>query len=92
MKNFGGLTVNEYIYDADEVDSALLEEMAKYLIDKPNTFRDIGRHQQSMREFTRQARQTKEVSYVNAPASAAEDEDEDDKSAGFFGRLKSILS
>ena len=93
MKNFGGLTVNEYIYDADEVDAALLDEMAKYLIDKPNTFRDIGRHQQSMREFTRQARQAKEVNYAKAPASVAdEEEDEDEKNAGFFGRLKSILS
>ena len=91
MKNFGGLTVNEYIYEADEVNSELLDEMAKYLIDKPSTFRDIGRHQQSMREFTRQARQVKDVNYANAPP-VAEDEDEEEKNASFFGRLKSILS
>ncbi len=90
MKNFGGLTVNEYIYDADEVSSELLDEMAKYLVDKPSIFRDLGRHQQSMREFTRQARQAKEVNY--AQAAAAEDADEEEKNAGFFGRLKSILS
>ena len=90
MKNFGGLTVNEYIYDADEVGSDLLDEMAKFLIDKPNKFRDLGRHQQSMREFTRQARQTKDVNYAQGPASAAEEEEE--KSGGFFDRLKSILS
>jgi hypothetical protein len=90
MKNFGGLTVNEYIYDADEVNTELLDEMAKYLIDKPSKFRDLGRHQQSMRESTRQARQAKDVNYANAPASA-EDEDEE-KSGGFFDRLKSILS
>lgn len=90
MKNFGGLTVNEYIYDADEVSSELLDEMAKYLVDKPSIFRNLGRHQQSMREFTRQARQAKEVNY--AQAAAAEDAEEEEKNAGFFGRLKSILS
>ena len=91
MKNFGGLTVNEYKYDADEVGSELLDEMAKHLIDKPNVFRDLGRHQQSMREFTRQARQSKEVNYAQSPA-VEEDEEDAEKSAGFFGRLKSILS
>jgi len=90
MKNFGGLTVNEYIYDADEMNIELLDEMAKFLIDKPSKFRDLGRHQQSMRESTRQARQAKDVNYVNAPAST-EDEDEE-KNGGFFDRLKSILS
>ena len=90
MKNFGGLTVNEYIYDADEVNTELLDEMAKFLIDKPSKFRDLGRHQQSMRESTRQARQAKDVNYANAPAST-EDEGEE-KSGGFFDRLKSILS
>ena len=90
MKNFGGLTVNEYRYDADEVNSDLLDEMAKYLIDKPNQFRDLGRHQQSMRESTRQARQARDVRYAHAPA-VVEDEEEE-KSGGFFDRLKSILT
>lgn len=90
MKNFGGLTVNEYIYEANEVNTELLDEMAKYLIDKPNTFRDLGRHQQSMRESTRQARQIKDVNYAQAPA-VSEDEEEE-KNGGFLDRLKSILS
>lgn len=90
MKNFGGLTVNEYIYDADEVTSELLDEMAKYLIDKPSRFRDMGVHQEKMRESTRQARQPKPVNYANSPASV-EDEDEV-PSGGFFDRLKSILN
>lgn len=88
MKNFSGLTVSEFVYDANEVNSALLDEMAKYLIDKPNQFRESGRHQQSIRELTRQARQNKDVSY----AQAAPEPEEAVKSSGFFSRLKSILS
>ncbi len=90
MKNFGGLTVNEYIYDADEVNTELLDEMAKYLIDKPSKFRDLGRHQLTMRESTRQARQAKDVQYANGVAKTEDEEEE--KSGGFFDRLKSILS
>jgi len=89
-KNFGGLTVNEYTYAAEEVGSELLDELAKYLIDKPNKFRDMGRHQESMRELTRQARQAKDVNYPNSPAAAEAEEEE--KNGGFFDRLKSILS
>ena len=90
MKNFSGLTVSEFVYDANEVGSELLDEMAKYLIDKPNKFREWGQHQQSMRELTRQARQSKEVSYAQAPAQQSEPEDAG-KEGGFFSRLKSIL-
>lgn len=89
MKNFSGLTVSEFVYDANEVGSELLDEMAKYLIDKPNQFREWGRHQQSMRELTRQARQNKEVSYAQTPAQS--EPEDTGKEGGFFSRLKSIL-
>ncbi len=87
MKNFAGLTVSEFRYDADEVNGELLDELAKYLIDKPNRFRDMGRHQASMRELTRQARLQREVQYPEAPAQR-----EAEEKTGLFGRLKSILS
>jgi len=89
MKNFSGLTVSEFVYDAKEVGSELLDEMAKYLIDKPNKFREWGQHQQSMRELTRQARQNKEVSYAQTPAQS--EPEDTGKEGGFFSRLKSIL-
>jgi hypothetical protein len=89
MKNFSGLTVSEFVYDANEVNTGLLDEMAKFLIDKPNKFRELGQHQQSMRDLTRQARQNKEVTY---PQVAAEPEPQEAaRSTGFFGRLKSII-
>ena len=82
--------MNEYIYDADEVTSELLDEMAKYLIDKPSRFRDMGLHQEKMRESTRQARQPKPVNYANSPATV--EDDDEVPSGGFFDRLKSILN
>lgn len=91
MKNFSGLTVSEYSYDAAEITQPLLDELAKYLVDKPNIFRELGRHQQSMRELTRQARQHKEVSYAEDPQPPSEDEASQERGGGFFGRLKSIL-
>lgn len=88
MKNFHGLTVSEFTYDADEITGELLDEFAKHLLGKPSTFRDMGRHQQAMRELTRQARQPKDVQYAGMKA---EEEDIGSKT-GIFNRLKGILS
>lgn len=92
MKNFSGLTVGEFTYDAHEITPQLMDELARYLIDKPNNFREVGQHQQSMRELTRQARQPKEVSYAQSGGEPLEDHDKEAVGGGFFGRLKSILS
>lgn len=89
MKNFNGLTVTEFTYDADEITAELLDEFAKHLLGKPSTFRDMGRHQQAMRELTRQARQPKEVQYVGVRPEAEEDIG---SKTGIFNRLKGILS
>ena len=90
VKNFSSLMVTEYIYEAKEITPEFLDELAKYVLEKPNKFSEMGRHQESMRELTRQARQIKEAIYAQAPAQP-EMEDEA-KSGGFFTRLKSILS
>lgn len=50
MKNFNGLTVNEFTYDADEIDESMLDEFAKFLVGKPSRFMEFGRHQQAMRQ------------------------------------------
>ncbi len=89
VKNFSGLTVNEYVYEANEMTAEFLDELAKYVLEKPNKFRELGRHQQSMRELTRQVRQQKEATY--AQASAASELDDAVKNGGFFNRLKSML-
>lgn len=90
VKNFNGLTVNEYVYEAKEVTAELLEEMAKYVLEKPNKFVQLGRQQQSILEINRQARKSKEAIYAQAPVQAAADDTP--KEGGLFNRLKSILS
>lgn len=90
VKNFSGLTVNEYVYEASEMTAEFLDELAKYVLEKPSKFRELGRHQQNIRELTRQARQQKEASYAQAPVEP--ELDEAAKNGGFFNRLKSILS
>ncbi|MEK6663981.1 MAG: hypothetical protein AABY73_08980 [Pseudomonadota bacterium] len=90
VKNFNGLTVNEYVYEVNEMTAEFLEELAKYVLEKPSKFRELGRHQQSFLALTRQARQQKEATYSQAPAEP--ELDEAAKNGGFFNRLKSILS
>ncbi|MDO8892759.1 MAG: hypothetical protein Q8N54_13200 [Sulfurimicrobium sp.] len=99
MKNFNGLTVNEFTYEADEVDENMLDEFAKYLIGKPSTFMDLGRHQQALRQKVAARRVNVEPSYAKLdPEHAAKLDAEADGSSpkerkkGFFGSLKSLLS
>lgn len=44
-RNFAMIGQNEYAYDATEITEAVLDEFAKFLLDKPNKFRSLGRHQ-----------------------------------------------
>jgi hypothetical protein len=42
MKNFNMLVSSEYVYDPEEINSAFMDEFAKFLIDKPNNFTKFG--------------------------------------------------
>ena len=89
VKNFNGLTVNEYVYEVNEMTAEFLEELAKYVLEKPSKFRELGRHQQSLAR-TRQAQAAERSDLF---ASAAEPgRTNAAKNGGFFNRLKSILS
>jgi len=98
IKNLNGLTVNEFVYDAGEITQEMLDEFAKFLLDKPNRLREIGVHQMARRTMIRPAAPVaKEVQYPNAKAAPQEEDDDDDgdddgQKKGFFGKLKSILS
>lgn len=93
VKNFNGLTVNDYAYDANEMTTDFLDELAKYILEKPSKFTELGRHQQAKRENARQVQKQKEAIkeaiYKQAPV---ESEPEQVKDGGFFNRLKSMLS
>ncbi|MBZ0092551.1 MAG: hypothetical protein K8F27_10055 [Sulfuricellaceae bacterium] len=45
-RNFAMIGQNEFTYDAEEITEALLDEFAKFLLDKPNKFRLMGRYQE----------------------------------------------
>jgi len=42
MKNFNMLGGSEYVYDPEQIDGAFMDEFAKYLLDKPNSFSKFG--------------------------------------------------
>lgn len=95
IKNLNGLTVNEFTYDADEVDEKLLDEFAKYLVGKPVNYSELGRHQQALRQKVAVKRANPDEFYPKlAPqVEAALDEGaERGGSKGLMGSLKSLLS
>ena len=42
MKNFNMLAGSEYVYDPETINSAFMDEFAKYLLDKPSNFTKFG--------------------------------------------------
>jgi len=98
MKNFNGLTVNEFTYDADEVNEEMLDEFARFLVGKPSTLMELGRHQQAMRQKVVAKRASTEVEYVKLDPlieaqleKAAEEAGEEGKD-GLLSSIKSLLS
>jgi hypothetical protein len=91
IKNLNGLTVNEFTYDANEIDQKFMDELAKYLLDKPNTFRSLGEHQQRLQNITKTAKKDPESTYVNLDQKDHEELDSKDEKKGFFDRFRSML-
>lgn len=94
VKNFNGLTVNEYMYEANELNTDFLEELAKYVLGKPSQFPELGRHQQAQRENARLVQKQKESikEALHQQTLQAPTLHDAGKEGGFFNRLKSILS
>lgn len=98
MKNFNGLTVNEFTYDSDEIDEAMLDEFARFLLGKPSSFMELGRHQQAMRQKVAAKRASTEVEYARTdPRREAKLEKAANGTAkegkkGLFSSIKSLIS
>lgn len=97
MKNFNGLTVNEFTYDAGEVNDGFLDEFAKYLVGKPNGFIDLGRYQQALRQKVAVKRAASEVEYAQLdPHTEAKLEKagkgSKDGKKGLLSSIKSLMS
>ena len=89
LEKFGEYT---NVYDFDEFGKEVLEELAKVIVMKPNNFRVLGRHQESLRTttVTRPPRPAVEPE----PEPVADPEPETpvaDPTKSFFGSIKSIL-
>jgi len=82
-KNLERLGDYVYIYDFDEFDKSLMEELAKVIIAKPNTFRTMGRHQEAILTTT-----TRVPRVADEPRSAPA---ENGPVPGFSGGIKSLL-
>jgi hypothetical protein len=88
LKNFNGLTSNEFIYDADEINDALFDEFAKYLVERPNNFNKMGRYQnRSPNSTIPLTKRVDEVEYVKL-----DPETEKEKKPGLIDSIKSFLS
>lgn len=97
MKNFNGLTVNEFTFDADEVNNTFLDEFAKYLVGHSAGFMELGRHQQAVRQKVAVKRATTEVEYAKldprteAKLEKATKGDKEGKK-GLLSSIKSLIS
>jgi len=89
-KNLEKLGEVGYIFEIDEVDIPLIEELAKLLIGKPNQFRTMGKHQQPVRAAPR-ARQAPVEAEPEPPGMDDPSIEDDNVKKGLFGSLKSLL-
>lgn len=92
VRNLHGLTINEFVYEVNEINQEVLDEFAKFILDKPNRLRELGVHQQARRTLVRPATAAK-----TAPPAAPGNEGEAEKSQekegkGLLGKLKSLFS
>jgi hypothetical protein len=93
LEKFGEYT-NQY--DFDEFGKEVLEELGKVIIAKPNNFRTLGRHQESLRATTTRppqpaAKAAPQYPAEPAPAPAAAADGNGDPTKSFLGSIKSIL-
>jgi len=98
LKNFNGLTVNEFAYDADEIDETMLDEFARYLVGKQNNFIGLGHSQQSLMKKVAASRGNDEPSYtkldpaLEARLDAAAEGLPTGGKKSLLGSLKSLIS
>lgn len=97
IRNLNGFTINDFVYEATEITPEMLDEFAKFILDKPNRLREIGVHQQSRRTLVRSAVQTpKAPAAGESPATGRRGKDDGDddggRGGGLLGRLKSLFS
>ena len=82
-----------YLFDFDEFGTAVMEELGKVIIARPNTFRTIGRHQQMMTAPpTRMPRAEPAPPVSPLQPTQAAVADASNPAKGILGNLKSLLT
>jgi len=81
-KNMERLTERDYIYEIDEVNDTLLDEFSKYLVNKPNNFRLVGKHQINPSRTASSRPNILDTQYPQV---------EEDKKKGMLGSIKSLF-
>ena len=84
-KNMERLTEREYVYEIEEVDDVLLEEFSKFLVNKPNNFRQLGKRQVSASRVMPPKRSILDTQYP-------QEEKDEDKKKGMLDSIKSLFS
>jgi len=93
LKNFNGLTSNEFVYDADEITESLLDEFAKYLVERPNDFKNMGSHHAKQPQGkVVVGRRPDETDYPKLDPRIEEELEKKQAKKGLFGSIKSLLS
>jgi hypothetical protein len=90
LEKFGEYT---NVYDFDEFNKEVLEELGKVIIGKPNNFRHMGRYQEAMRATSTRPRPAADLEPTQPPPPEpqAPMEDISDPTKSFLGSIKSIL-
>jgi hypothetical protein len=90
-KNLEKLGEYAYLYDFDEFDRDVMEELGKVIVARPNTFRTMGRHQQAMTTpVTRMPRAQAEPPVE--PPQPAQSHATEPGAKSLLGNIKSLLT
>lgn len=91
VRNFNGFTAEKFVYAVDEVNSDLLDEIAKYLIEQPNQLRYLGADQQR-KLATVTSKKTISFDYPTLSPEQLAELARQEKKSGLLDSLKTIIS
>jgi hypothetical protein len=88
LEKFGEYT---YTYDYDEFSNEIMEELGKIIIDKPNKFRTMGKHQAAMRSTSTPPLQAMPGVFRTVQPIPGKSDESAETVKGFLGNIKTIL-
>ena len=83
-KNMERLSERDFTYEIDEINEALLEEFSKFLLGKPNNFRQLGKRQSTAARLSSSKRNILDTQYAGVENSG-------EKKKGLLDSIKSLF-